>query len=54
MNFEPENIHLEYKESKKQLPSEMWETISAFANTDGGTLFLGVKEIKKIIVRQIL
>lgn len=46
MKFRPENIHLEYKKSKSKIPSELWETISSFANTDGGIIFLGIDEQK--------
>lgn len=39
-----ENDEIECKEAAERLPNDLWETYSAFANTNGGTLFLGIKE----------
>ena len=39
-----ENDEVECKEALGGLPKDLWETYSAFANTNGGTLFLGIKE----------
>ena len=39
-----ENEHIELKSSEKGLPSSFWETYSSFANTSGGTIYLGIKE----------
>lgn len=47
MNLENENVHLEYKTAKNCLPKDFWRTYSAFANTDGGTVILGISEEKK-------
>lgn len=41
-----EDIHLEYKTATWKLPKNFWETVSSFANTDGGLIVLGVKEDK--------
>lgn len=35
---------LEFKESKEHLSKEFWKTYSAFANTNGGLVLLGVQE----------
>jgi len=39
-----ESAQVECKESAWQLPRTVWETVSAFSNTAGGTLLLGVAQ----------
>jgi len=39
-----ESAQVECKESAWQLPRTVWETVSAFSNTTGGTLLLGVAQ----------
>ncbi|MGY0172573.1 RNA-binding domain-containing protein [Lactococcus petauri] len=39
-----ESVKLELKKAKNSLPDDVWPTYSAFANTMGGTIVLGVEE----------
>ena len=39
-----EDIHLEFKEAKKDLPKSLFETICAMLNRDGGDILLGVSD----------
>lgn len=39
-----EGLHREFKEAHGQLPRNLFETVCAFLNTDGGTIFLGVAD----------
>ena len=43
-NFESEEV--EYKSAEGGFPDDFWKTYSAFANTKGGIIVLGVKEKK--------
>ena len=39
-----EGVQIECKLSREKLSTSMWETYSAFANTHGGTILLGVRQ----------
>ena len=39
-----EGADVEFKSGKGGVPKDLWETYSAFANSNGGTIFLGIAE----------
>ena len=39
-----ENIHVEFKKSTHEITKDVYDTVCAFSNRDGGTILLGVKE----------
>lgn len=41
-----ERINFEVKKGEKNIPKSVWETYSAFANTIGGYILLGISENK--------
>ena len=40
-----ERVTLECKKAKTEVPKELWNTYSAFANTIGGLILLGVTSL---------
>lgn len=47
-NLPDENQYIEYKKNSTKLSRDVWESIAAFANTEGGIVVLGVNECKGI------
>lgn len=41
---EGEGLHTEFKEAADSLPGNLFDTVCAFLNTDGGMIFLGVSD----------
>ena len=39
-----EGLHVEFKEARERLPGSFFDTVCAFLNTDGGTIYLGVND----------
>lgn len=42
-----EKVDIECKEGTNEIPKSLWESYSAMANTNGGVIILGIKEVKK-------
>lgn len=48
-----ESVDVEFKSGRGGLPASLWSTYSAFANTNGGTIVIGVPEkIGQIHIKQ--
>ena len=47
-----ETATIEYKEAEKNIPQNIWKTISAFANAKGGVIVLGIKQDKNRIIKK--
>lgn len=45
--LKPESSSREYKKAKNKLPKDFWKTYSAFSNTNGGLVVLGISEDDK-------
>lgn len=41
----PESLEVEFKRGRGGLPKDLWPTVSAFANTSGGWVLIGVQEV---------
>ena len=44
-----EGIRVEYKEAKTALPTNVFETICAMLNRDGGDILLGVDDLGNVL-----
>ncbi|MCK5685806.1 putative DNA binding domain-containing protein [bacterium] len=44
-----EGLHTEFKEAGNHLPDNLFDTVCAFLNTDGGMIFLGVSDNGSIV-----
>lgn len=44
-----EGLHTEFKKAGSHLPDNLFDTVCAFLNTDGGMIFLGVSDNGSIV-----
>ena len=44
-----ENIHVEFKKSTHEITKDVYDTVCAFSNRDGGTILLGVKDNREVL-----
>ncbi len=50
--YKGEKVDVECKKAENSVPKSAYESYSAFANTKGGYIILGVKEDMKVIIMQ--